>query len=224
MAEAVTLTTKPRKERGKMQTRRLRRQGLVPGVIYGHKEATVAVSCNAEDLTRAVRHGVRVLDVQAEGKVEKALIKELQWDHLGKEILHVDFTRVAADERVEVNVRVEIRGTAPGIAAGGVIDQPMHLLPVECLAIAVPDSIRVNVGELQLGQAIHVRELVLPEGVKVLADPEGVVVQVVAKLIEPEVAPAPAEGAVPEQAEPEVIRRERPAEEEEEPEKKAEKK
>src|SRR6516165_892434 len=220
MAEAVLLKTKPRNERGKMETRRLQRQGLVPGVIYGHKEATLAVSCSREELDRAVRHGVRVLDVQAEGKVEKALIKELQWDHLGKEILHVDFARVAADERVEVNVRVELRGTAIGIATGGVIDQPIHLLAVECLAIAVPDSIRVNVSELQLGSAIHVRELVLPEGVKALSDPDAVVVQVIAKLVEAEAAPAAEGAAATEQAEPEVIRRERPEEGEEEPEEK----
>lgn len=215
MAQAVTLKTKPRKDHGKTHARRLRKQGLVPGVIYGHKEATVAVACSRDELASAVRHGVRVLDVQAEGKTEKALIKELQWDHLGLEILHVDFARVAADERVEVNVRVELRGTAIGIAAGGVIDQPIHLLEVECLAIAVPDSIRVSVADLQLGQAIHVKELVLPEGVKVLTDPDAVVVQVIAKLVEEEAAPAP-EAAAAEPAEPEVIRRERPAEEEEE--------
>src|ERR1700687_4311211 len=139
MAEAVMLTTKPRQERGKIETRRLRRQGLIPGVIYGHKEATLSVSLNGEDLSRAIRRGVRVVDVQSEGKVEKALIKEVQWDHLGMEILHVDFARVAADERIEVNVRVELRGTAAGIAAAGVIDQPIHLLSVECLAISVPD-------------------------------------------------------------------------------------
>jgi large subunit ribosomal protein L25 len=160
-----------------------------------------------------------VVDVQAEGKTEKALIKEVQWDHLGLEILHVDFARVAADERVEVNVRVELRGTAAGIATGGVIDQPIHLLAVECLAVALPDSIRVNVSALQLGQAIHVKELALPEGVKALTDPDAVVVQVIAKLVEPEATAAAPEGAVAaEQAEPEVIRRERPAEEEEEPE------
>jgi large subunit ribosomal protein L25 len=215
MAESIALTTKPRKDYGKQHARRLRRQGLVPAVIYGHKEATVSLALPSEDLQKAIRHGARVVDVQAGGKVEKALIKEVQWDHLGLEILHVDFARVAVDERIEVNVRVEIRGTAIGIAAGGVIDQPMHLLPVECLAMAVPDSIRVNVSELQLEQAIHVRELVLPEGVKALADPDAVVVQIVAKQLEPEVAPAPAEGAAPEQAEPEVIRREKPVEEEE---------
>ena len=219
MAEAVVLTTKPRQDLGKMNARRLRRQGLVPGVLYGHKEATVVVSLSKDDLSRAIRHGVRVVDVQAEGKTQKALIKEVQWDHLGVEILHVDFARVAADERIEVNVRVELRGTAAGIATGGVIDQPIHLLAVECLAIAVPDSIRVNVAALQLGQAIHVKELVLPEGVKALSDPDAVVVQVIAKLVEEEAPAAPAEGvAAAEQAEPEVIRRERPAEEEEEPE------
>jgi len=216
MAEAVLLMTKSRKDYGKMNARRLRRQGLVPGVIYGHKEATLSVSLQNDDIKRAVRHGVRVVDIQAEGKVEKALIKEVQWDHLGLEILHVDFARVAADERVEVNVRVELRGTAAGIATGGVIDQPIHLLPVECLAIAVPDSIRVNVSALQLGEAIHVKELVLPDGVKSLSDPDAVVVQVIAKLVEPEAAPAPVEGLVAEQAEPEVIRRERPVEGEEE--------
>jgi large subunit ribosomal protein L25 len=192
---------------------------LVPGVLYGHKEATVVVSLSKDDLSRAIRYGVRVVDVQAEGKTQKALIKEVQWDHLGVEILHVDFARVAADERIEVNVRVELRGTAAGIATGGVIDQPIHLLAVECLAIAVPDSIRVNVSALQLGEAIHVKELVLPEGVKALSDPDAVVVQVIAKLVEEEAPAAPAEGvAAAEQAEPEVIRRERPAEEEEEPE------
>ena len=202
-----------------MNARRLRRQGLVPGVLYGHKEATVVVSLSKDDLSRAIRYGVRVVDVQAEGKTQKALIKEVQWDHLGVEILHVDFARVAADERIEVNVRVELRGTAAGIATGGVIDQPIHLLAVECLAIAVPDSIRVNVSALQLGEAIHVKELVLPEGVKALSDPDAVVVQVIAKLVEEEAPAAPAEGvAAAEQAEPEVIRRERPAEEEEEPE------
>jgi large subunit ribosomal protein L25 len=220
MAEAVLLTTKSRKDYGKMNARRLRRQGLVPGVIYGHKEATIAVSLSDDDLKRAVRHGVRVVDIQAEGKVEKALIKEVQWDHLGLEILHVDFARVAADERIEVNVRVELRGTAAGIATGGVIDQPIHLLAVECLAIAVPDSIRVNVSALQLGQAIHVKELVLPEGVKALSDPDAVVVQVIAKLVEAEAAPAAEGAAATEQAEPEVIRRERPEEGEEEPEEK----
>ena len=218
MAESVKLQSKRRPERGKQEIRRLRRTGIVPGVLYGHKEETISISLNTEDVEKAIRLGARVVDLQTDGKTEKALIKEVQWDHLGKEVLHVDFTRVAADERVVVSVPIEIKGTAAGVTAGGgVLDQPMHVLSVECLAIAVPASIRVNVAELQLGQAIHVRELVMPEGVKAMADADAVVVQVVAKLLEPEPEAAPV-AAAPEQAEPEVIRRERPAEEEETPE------
>jgi large subunit ribosomal protein L25 len=215
MAETVNLQSQLRQERGKQESRRLRRNGLVPGVLYGHKEETVSISLKTEDLEKAIRHGARVVDLQTDGKTEKALIKEVQWDHLGKEVLHVDFARVAADERIVVSVPIEIKGTAAGVTTGGgVLDQPMHILSVECLAIAVPSSIRVNVAELQLGQAIHVRELVMPEGVKATADAEAVVVQVVAKMVEPEAEAAPV-AATPELAEPEVIRRERPAEEEE---------
>jgi large subunit ribosomal protein L25 len=223
MAESILLSLKRRESRGKQAARHLRKDGLVPGVLYGHKEETISISLNTEDLERAIRQGARVVDLQTDGKTEKALIKEIQWDHLGKEVLHVDFARVATDERVVVSVPIEIKGAAVGVTAGGgVLDQPMHILSIECLAIAVPDSIRVNVGELQLGQAIHVRELVMPEGVKATADAEAVVVQVIAKLVEPEPEAAPAAAAAPEQTEPEVIRRERPAEEEEAETKKSE--
>jgi large subunit ribosomal protein L25 len=214
MAESVVVAAQRRQTRGKMEARRMRRQGLVPGVVYGHKEETIALALPGEELEKAIRHGVRVVDLQADGKTEKALIKEVQWDHLGLELLHVDFARVAADERVVITVPIEIKGVAPGIAAGGVLDQPLHNLSVECLAISVPDSIRVNVHELQLGAAIYVRDLVLPEGVKVMNDPEAIVVHVTMKQIEPEAAPAAPVAA--EQAEPEVIGRQKAEAEEEE--------
>jgi large subunit ribosomal protein L25 len=146
-----------------------------------------------------------------DGKTEKALIREIQWDHLGIDVLHVDFTRVAADERVVVPVSIELRGIAPGVTAGGLLDQPLHSLEVECLAVSMPDSIRVNVNELQVGGVIHVRDLVLPAGVKAMAEPDAVVVQV--KAAEAVAEPAAAAEA-PEQAEPEVIGRQKTAEEE----------
>src|SRR5437016_1569709 len=99
MAEAVELSAQPRPGHGSAEARRLRRKGLIPAVIYGHKEATVSVSLSAEELEKAIRHGARVVDLKSGGKVEKALIREAQWDHLGIELLHVDFARVAADER-----------------------------------------------------------------------------------------------------------------------------
>jgi large subunit ribosomal protein L25 len=203
MAESVLLVSKPRQVHGTHAARRLRRQGLVPAVVYGHKEAVLSVVLAREDLLKALRHGARVVDLQADGKEEKALIREVQYDHLGQEVLHVDFARVSADERIVIQVPLELRGTAPGATAGGLLDQPLHTLEVECLALSVPESIRVNISELQIGSMIHVRELKLPEGVKAMADPEAIVVQVKAPQVEAE-APA---AAPAETAEPEVIGR-----------------
>jgi large subunit ribosomal protein L25 len=211
MAESVVLVTQPREGRGSQKARQLRRQGLVPGVVYGHKRAAVSIALPVEELDNAIRHGARVVDLQTGKDLQKALIKEVQWDYLGKEIIHVDFARVAADERVKVVVPLEMRGIAPGVSAGGMLDQPMHTLEVECLVSSVPDSIRVNINELQVGQAIHLRDVVFPEGVKPLADPDAIVIQVTAPQAEAE---APAVAAA-EQAEPEVIGRQKEAEEEE---------
>lgn len=215
MAEVVKLVTQPREGRGSQRAKRLRQKGLVPGVLYGHGEGTVAIALPGDELAKAVRTGAHIVNLQTDGNTQTALIKETQWDHLGKELLHVDFARVSADERVKVTVPIEVRGTAPGIAQGGVLDQPLHVVHVECPVVSIPASVRVNVGELQLGSAIHVRELTLPEGVKVLDDPEVIVVHVTAKIVEPEPGAAVAPVAA-ETAEPEVIGRKIAAEEEEE--------
>jgi large subunit ribosomal protein L25 len=213
MAEVVQLVAQARQTHGSRAARKLRKQGLVPAVVYGHREETRSLTLPADELEKAIRHGARVVDLKLDSKVEKALIREIQWDHLGKELLHVDFARVAADERIHVHVPIELRGIAPGVSGGGVLDQPLHSLEIECLAISIPASIRVNINELQLGQAIHVRELHLPEGVRALADGEAVVVQIKVPMAEAEAPAAPAE---PGAAEPEVIGRQKAAEEEEE--------
>src|SRR5262249_35264078 len=160
----------------------------VPCVIYGHKEATVSLALKLDEVEKVIRQRIRVVDLQTDGKQEKALIRELQWDHLGKHLLHIDFARVSRDERVVLPVPVEIRGTPPGGSAAGVPVRPIHRLSVDCLAISIPDSIRVNVGELQRGGVIHVRDLVLPEGVKAMADPDAIVVHITAPAAEPEAA------------------------------------
>ena len=117
---------------------------------------------------------------------------------------------MAADERITVSVKLEIKGIAPGVTGGGVLDQPMHQLSIECLAISIPESIRVNVGQLQMGGAIHVKDLTLPPDVKAMDDPEAIVVHVVAKQLEEEAATEPAA----ETAEPEVITKKAAPEEE----------
>jgi large subunit ribosomal protein L25 len=210
MAEIAELAAEPREGSGTQAAKLLRRKGRVPAILYGHKEATVALSVAVDELRSAVRHGARVVDLKTPAKIEKALIKELQWDTFGRELLHVDFYRVSADERITLTVRIEVRGTSPGVTAGGILNQPIHSLAVECLAVSVPESIRVNIGELQIGGAIHVRELALPPGVKVTGDPEAVVVHVAAPQAEADAAAAPAA----ETAEPEIIGRQKTAEEE----------
>jgi large subunit ribosomal protein L25 len=210
MAEVMKFVSQVRDKYGTSVARNLRRKGLIPAVLYGHKQETVALSLPADVLEKALRHGVHVVDLQVDGNTEKALVREVQWDHLGKSVLHVDFARVSEDERVVVTVPLEIRGTAAGIAEGGVLDQPVHSLEVECLAIAVPNSIRVNVSELKLGQSLHIRDVVLPEGVKAKGNPDTVLVHVTLKQAPVEEAAAP---AAPETAEPEVIGRPKAEEE-----------
>jgi large subunit ribosomal protein L25 len=211
MAESVQLKVEKRDGRGTRKARHLRQTGQVPGVVYGHKQETLSVSLSAEELARVIRLGAHVVDLRLDGGLEKALIRDLQWDHLGKDLLHVDLMRVSKDERIEVPVRIELRGIAPGVTGGGILDQPLHTVTVECLAISIPDSIRVNINELQLGAAIHVKDLTLPEGVKALADPDAIVVHITAPAVEPEAAVAPVATA-----EPELIGRPKAEEEAEE--------
>ena len=211
MAETVQLKVEKREGRGTRKARHLRKTGMVPGVVYGHKQETISVSLSAEELARVIRQGAHVVDLSLEGGLEKALIRDLQWDHLGKDLLHIDFERVSADERIEVPVRIELRGIAPGVTGGGILDQPLHTLTVECLAIAIPDSIRVNINELQMDGAIHVKDLTLPEGVKALDDPDAIVVHIKPPVVEAEAPVAPAATA-----EPELIGRPKAEEEAEE--------
>jgi large subunit ribosomal protein L25 len=212
MAESVQLATQPRDKFGTAVTRRLREQGLLPAVLYGHKEATVPLTLSHDDFVKALRHGARLVSLKTDGTSEAAIIQEIQWDHLGKDVLHVDFRRVSEDERVVVTVPLHLRGIAPGVSGGGVLDQPLHTLSVECLVTAVPESIRVSIGELQIDQAIYVKDVRLPEGVKAMGDPDAIVVHIRAPQAEPEAAAAPAA----ETAEPEVIGRQAKAEEGEE--------
>lgn len=220
MAEVFVLEVEERTKSGTNAAKQIRKKGLVPAVMYGHGEETAVLSVPGDALYKAIRHGVRIFDVKHKGSTQKTLLRDVQWDPLGHDILHADFYRVRADEKITLDVKVELKGTAPGVTGGGVLVQQIHSLHVECLIMNIPESIRVNIGELQLDQAIHVREIPLPEGVTVKNDPEAIVVQI-AKKIEEVVAPAVPGAPGAESAEPEVIGRKATEEEEgEEPAKK----
>jgi large subunit ribosomal protein L25 len=213
MAEAVTLKTEPRKGKGTRDAVRQRKTGRIPAIVYGHKETPASVTVSRDELATALRQHARTVQLQVDGKSETALIQQVQHDHLGSTILHVDFRRVSADERVRTMVEIELRGNAPGATGGGVLDQPLHKIHIECPAMAIPESIRVKIDSLLLGQAIHVKELELPPGVKALDDPDLVVVQVKTQQV---VVVEPVAGAEPGVNEPEVItkKKEKPEEEE----------
>lgn len=208
MAEDPKVVVQIRTKVGSSESRRLRRQGLVPANIYGHGEGSQAVAAAENTLGPIVDSGHKVIDVDIDGKTQKTMIRDVQWDTFGTQIQHVDLIRVSADEKVEVEVPVEFHGVAPGVAAGGVLEQLLHSVDVECTASQIPDSIVVNINELQLHQTTHVRDLQLPPGVKVQNPPEAGVVQV----IEPvEVREEEVEEAAP--TEPELVGEQEGAEE-----------
>jgi len=201
----VSLKVTPRTDTGSRAAKKLRKTGFVPGIVYGHKETPVQIAVNAKELDHAVRvQHARTMEIDLGSKKETVLIRELQWDYLGSEMIHIDFWRVSATERVKVSVPVELRG-APKTTGGGVLDQPFHTLHIECGATSIPDTIRVDINALVLGSPIHVSDLKLPEGVKVLEPGEAVIVQL--KLPGQEVE-APVAG----EAEPEVLTAKKPKE------------
>lgn len=198
--QAETLHAKKRESRGTSRARRMRAAGNIPAVLYGHGEETVAISVPATELSSALRHGSKFVDLSGELS-EKALVTHIQWDVWGNEILHVDFTRVSADEKVHLEVPVELRGEAPGTKVGGTVTQLVHDFMVECLATNVPEKIEVNINHLELDGEITVADLDLPEGVTLMAEPETVVVNCVPVVEKDE------EEEVGSGAEPEVIGR-----------------
>jgi large subunit ribosomal protein L25 len=210
MTESVKIQVEPRdpaknKGTGSRVARRLRATGRVPAVIYGHKQAVVPISLGRHDVLRLIKSHGHLADLDVGGTTETVLIREVQWDHLGKEVLHLDFSRVSAEEIIETEVAVELRGQAAGLANGGILEQLVRSLSIKCKAGAIPDSLKIDISNLQVEEGIHVRDLVLPPDVTVSADPDVLIVHVVVRAAQPEPAEAGAEAAV----QPEVIKPER---------------
>ena len=204
---AETLNVELRPDHGKRHSRRLRRSGAVPAVLYGHGEQSVSLAIPVAEVSAALRHGSRLVELKG-AVAEKAFIRDLQWDTYGLEVLHLDLTRISEHERVKVQVPLELRGEAPGVKEGGVIEHHLHELHIECAVSAIPEKISVSIGALKLGDDMTVADLTLPEGVKALTNADVMVVQCVEPAEEEEVG-APMEGA-----EPEVIGRKADEEEE----------
>jgi large subunit ribosomal protein L25 len=173
MSDSVEV--KLRKGTGSRESRKLRGEGLVPAVLYGHGEKCVNLVATREAVQGAVRHGSRIVELKGAVKTS-ALIRELQWDTFGVEPVHVDFLRVSATDRVKVRVPVDLKGECPGQRAGGIVSIVLHEIELECPAEAIPDHIHAQVGHLEVGHSIKVKDLELPKGARSLADGEETVV------------------------------------------------
>lgn len=215
MAETAQIQAQARQQLGTRANRRLRTTGALPGVIYGHKEAIVPITLPAKEMALHLDHGRHVFSLNFDGRIETVLVKEVQYDHFGKDLIHVDFARVNLDERVEVTVPIELKGESVGQKDGGVLQQIISELEIECLVTEIPDSIRHDISELPLDGEVRISDLKLPEGIKVLQDTDQVVCAIHAvKEEEPEITEEVASD------EPEIIGRKKEDEEEAEEEKK----
>ena len=205
MAADPTLLAEPRSRVGSAESRRLRARGIVPGVVYGHKEGSVGIAVPATDLQPILASGHQVVDLKVDGGVQKSIFKEVQYDTFGRYILHFDLQRVSADERIETEVRLILTGIAPGVDEGGVLQQDLGAMEIACLAVAIPDSIDVSVSEMQVGDEIRVRDLTPPEGVEFLTDGGEMVAQVIDAEALAAAQEAAAEAAEPDAIEPELV-------------------
>jgi large subunit ribosomal protein L25 len=176
MAKALLLKAEIREHTGTKVAKKLRKDGRIPAIVYGHKEKPVAVSLDRNTVAEGLHHGRRLMDVQIGKKKEKMIVKDLQYDYLGKDIIHVDLMRVDVTEMVKVTVPIELKGTAKGTHESGIIDECIDHLEIECRATDIPESIVVSVKEIGVGDTLHARDIDLPDGVKLVSSPETLLV------------------------------------------------
>lgn len=175
MEETLVLKAQKRDAKGSKAAARIRRAGQIPAVIYGHKEEPITVSLDEHNFVEGLHHGNRLMDVRIGNKKETVLVKDLQYDYLGKEIIHADLIRVDVTERVTVTVGLDLRGAekAKGVEEeGGIIEGHVDGLEVECMVTNIPESLVVSVREMNVGDTLHARDVELPEGVELACDPE----------------------------------------------------
>ncbi|MBI4835373.1 MAG: 50S ribosomal protein L25 [Planctomycetes bacterium] len=173
--EWVKIKAESRKEKGSTICRHLRKKGLVPGIVYGRKEPEEQLVINAKELSEMLHKGVRLIDLAFPDKTEKVFVKEVQVDPISEAPIHIDFSRIAMDEMLTMEVEIILKGQPKGILAGGLLEQNLRQLTIKCLPNNIPDSIEVDVAGLDMGDLVRVKEMKLPQGVSTVTDAEIVV-------------------------------------------------
>ena len=206
MAKQVKLTAERRTATGRSAVRKLKATGAVPAVIYGAKDKPETLQVSRRDINAMLSHaaGENILvELEVGGKSRLALVQEVQHAPVGGAILHIDFHAVSVDEMIQADVPLEPMGTANGVKnMGGLLEQNLRALAIECLPRDLPDILRVDVSALNIGDAIHVREIPLPPGVTTRVQPDLTAFSVLAPTVEEE----PVAAAVEAPTGPEVIR------------------
>jgi large subunit ribosomal protein L25 len=198
MSEVLVVTA--RESCGKLRNHRLRCEGKLPAVLYGHGKDSVSLTIAADQIRTTLRHGAQVVDLKgaADGQ---ALLQEVQWDTFQQHILHVDLLRVDASDRITVVVPLVLHGEAPGEQEGGVVEVLFHTLEIETSPGVIPDKFEINVNDLHINDSLTVADIQdVPQGVQILFDADKILVQ----CIEPTVAPDEEEVAATGE-EPEII-------------------
>jgi large subunit ribosomal protein L25 len=189
----VSLTAHERTEFGNGPARRLRKAGLVPGVVYQVGGPSLALSLPDRELRRAMAEGrTGVIDLRiGDGEARPVLLKDWQLHPVKLDVMHVDFVQVDLTQEIEAPVAITLTGDAIGVRDGGVMDQPLREVVVSALPDDLPDHIELDVAALQIGESVTVADLTAPTGVAIVTDPESVIASVVAPTVE-----APAEEEV----------------------------
>jgi large subunit ribosomal protein L25 len=184
--ERTKLTVSERTKLGSPETRRLRKQGLVPGVLYGRDEP-VAICVEERELRRALTgagglHSILDVQIDGTGKSHASILKDYQVDKVRGNVTHVDLQEVRLDQTIHATVTLHLIGSddSPGVREGGVLSQPLRELSVEALPLEVPEHIDIDVSTLELNGTLRIADVVVPEGSTLLDDPETVVATITA--------------------------------------------
>ena len=217
----LTVQAEERQKTGKGANRRLRMQGKLPAVLYGQGLETLSVSVNAQDVDLILHSEAghnTIFQLQVSGNFTTVLIKDYQLDPVKGSLLHADFQAVALDQKMTFAVPVQVVGTAPGVIAGGILDQVLREIEVECLPTEVPDHIPLDVTELEIGDSVRVEALQLDSpNISLLSAPDLVILSILPPHVEEEVEEIVEEEEL---EEPELIKKGKAEEEEKEGEEK----